>query len=226
MSVAFSQEEWRLLQFAVLDVLMMVSQIEGEGGIDELETQAFYGLLQQPELADSALLQEVVTSLASDLQDIMTAHQSRYKFDPLYFENAFKRVGTILDTRLSRDVASQFKKALAFQVGGLIADAAGPETPSMGRVGETELRAVAAIAEWLGTENSPLGKYETMLLERLSAESDFVSGADVIFSLGLPESVSLSLIDTLQVMADAGWIEVRGGTEVKITPKGERLIAG
>jgi len=146
----FSEAEWKSLQFAVLDVFMMVSNVEGEG-IDDAEASAFYEFVTEPSHVSNPVLQQVLSTLASDYKNIIGAFGQTYKFDGPYFEQSFKRAGGILDNRLAASQAEQFKEELVFQLGVSVANAAGPLTPETGRVGKSELQALTAIAKWLGS---------------------------------------------------------------------------
>jgi hypothetical protein len=149
---SFSIEEWQALQFAVIDVFMMVSQIEGEAGMDEAERDAFYDVLHEPKAIESALLQELLISLRTDFKQIFDVYLAQYRFSPDYFERSFPSVGWLIDSKLSKGEAQAFKVALALHFGGIIANASGPETGELGRVSNSELKAMTAIAKWLGTD--------------------------------------------------------------------------
>lgn len=148
----FSSQEWQTLQFAVLDVFMMVAGIDGNGASDESETATLIQYLENPKKTDSELLRELLASIAPTWNHVLDAYRTQYKFDGAYFEQAFTRVRDLVDSRLSAAEAQDFKVALATQVGGAIANASGVETPDWGRVSEPERLALVAIAKWLGTD--------------------------------------------------------------------------
>lgn len=148
----FSAQEWQVLQFAVFDVFMMVSQIEGATGMDEAEKNAFMDLQENPTLTENLILRELLASIAPTWKQVLTAYQSQYQLSGSYFEQAFSRVKTLIDTKLSKGEAQAFKVALALQFGGIIANASGTETGELGRVSNSELKAMTAIAKWLGTD--------------------------------------------------------------------------
>jgi len=150
----FSQYEWRNLQFALLDVFMMVSQIDGKTGMDEAEREEFLNILKQPNFSKNSLLRELLSTLATDYQSIMKDYTPQYRFDPNYFENSFTRVKSIVDKKLDKGSAQSFKAALALQLGGAIANASGEGMPGLGQVEESELLAITAIAKWLQTDLS------------------------------------------------------------------------
>ena len=150
----FSQYEWRNLQFALLDVFMMVSQIDGKTGMDEAEREEFLNILKQPNFSKNSLLRELLSTLATDYQNILEDYSPQYRFDPNYFENSFTRVKSIVDKKLDKGSAQSFKAALALQLGGAIANASGEGMPGLGQVEESELLAITAIAKWLQTDLS------------------------------------------------------------------------
>lgn len=150
----FSEQDWRNLQFGVLDVFMMVSQIDGASGMDTAEREEFLFILKHPGFSDNSLLRELLTSLASNYATIMKDYAPQYKFSPSYFERSFTRVGAIVDKKLDRKVATGFKEALALQLGGAIANASGEGMTGLGKVEESELLAITTIAKWLKADLS------------------------------------------------------------------------
>ncbi len=148
----FSAREWQMLQFAVLDVFMMIAEIEGAPGMDEEEQNAFIDLLENPVSVDNALLQELLASIAPTWKHVLDAYNAQYQFSETYFEQGFSRVGTLIDRRLDKDEAQAFKMALSTHFGGIIANASGPEEPGMGRLSNEELQAITSIAIWLGAD--------------------------------------------------------------------------
>jgi hypothetical protein len=148
----FSNQEWQDLQFAVIDVFMMVSQIEGASGMDEAEANAFMDLLENPASIDNPLVCELLASIAPTWKHVLDAYKSQYHFTPNYFEQAFSRVKVLIDSKLSKDEAQDFKVGLALHLGGVIANASGSGAAGMDRISKTELQAMTAIAKWLGTD--------------------------------------------------------------------------
>lgn len=153
----FSEEEWKVLQFAVIDVFRVVSQVDGAIGIDEAEWTAFATLLENPASTENLLLRELLASIALTLKHTLDAHQSQYRLDRTYFEQAFTRVKVLIDSKLSKGEAQDFKVALALNLGGVIANASGSGATGIGRISNTELNAIAIIAMWLGTDMTQLG---------------------------------------------------------------------
>ena len=151
----FSAQEWQMLQFAVLDVFMMISQIDGSPGMDEEEQNAFIDLLENPASVDNVLLQELLTSIVPTWKHILDAYNSQYRYSESYFEQAFARVRALVDGRLDRDSALAFKMALSTHFGGIIANASGRGEPGLGRLSNDELQAITAIAIWLGADGTP-----------------------------------------------------------------------
>lgn len=148
----FSVEEWKALQFAVLDVFMMVSQIDGASGMDDAEANAFMELLERPSLIDNMLVRELLTSIAPTWKHVLDAYQSQYKFDPAYFEKSFLHVKELIERKLTKSEAQDFKVALALHLGGVIANASGSGAVGMGQVSDIELKAMTMIAKWLGAD--------------------------------------------------------------------------
>lgn len=148
----FSPAEWQALQFAVLDVFTMVSQIEGPSGMDEAEQNAFIDLLVNPSPIDDPLLRDLLASIASTWKHVLDAYSAQYRYDEGYFEQAFSRVQGIVDRTLATDEGTAFKVALAAQLGGIIANASGTPEPGLGRLSEDELEAITAISIWLGAD--------------------------------------------------------------------------
>lgn len=150
----FSADEWRVLEFAVVDVFMFVSQIEGTTGMDEAEMKAFMDLLENPSSVENPLVSELLASIAPTWQNVLDAYKAQYRFEPAYFEQAFSRARAVIDGKLGKSEAQDFKVALALHFGGAIANASGPGAPGMGGVSPTELKAMTVIAKWLGTDMS------------------------------------------------------------------------
>ncbi len=153
----FSAEEWQVLQFAVLDVFMMVSEIEGAPGMDEAEENAFIDLLHSPTSIENTLLRELLASIGPTWKHVLDAYNAQYRYSRSYFEQAFLRVGTLVDHRLGNEEAQAFKVALTTHLGGIIGNASGSGEPGMGKLSDDELQAITAIAIWLGTETNRQG---------------------------------------------------------------------
>ena len=150
----FSANEWQALQFAVIDVFMMVSQIDGQRGMDEAEQNAFIDLLENPAPIEDTLLRELLASIAPTWKHILDAYNSQYQFSEAYFEGSFSRTKALVDSRLDKDEAQAFKVALTAHLGGIIANASGNAEPGMGRLSDDEVEAMTAIAIWLGSDPS------------------------------------------------------------------------
>ena len=150
----FSAKEWQALQFAVIDVFMMVSEIEDSRGMDEAEQNAFIDLLENPASIENTLLRELLASIAPTWKHILDAYYSQYQLNEAYFAGSFARARALVDGRLDKDEARAFKGALTTHFGGIIANASGNAEPGMGRLSDDEVEAIAAIAIWLGTDPS------------------------------------------------------------------------
>ena len=148
----FSGKEWQALQFAVIDVFMMVSQIDGPRGMDEAELNAFIDLLENPATIEESLLRELLVSIAPTWKHILDAYKSQYLFCEDYFEGSFSRAKALVDSRLDKDEAQAFKVGLTVHLGGIIANASGNAGHGMGRLSDEEVQAITAIAIWLGTD--------------------------------------------------------------------------
>jgi len=150
----FSAKEWQALQFAVIDVFMMVSEIESSTGMDEEEQNAFIDLLENPASIENTLLRELLASIAPTWKHILDAYYAQYQLNEAYFAGSFARARQIVDGRLDKDEAQAFKVALAAHFGGIIANASGNTEPGMGRMSDDEVQAMTAIAIWLGSDLS------------------------------------------------------------------------
>jgi hypothetical protein len=150
----FSAKEWQALQFAVIDVFMMVSEMEGPGGMDEAEQNALIDLLENPASIENPLLRELLVSIAPTWKHVLDAYDSQFLFSEAYFDGSFSRARAIVDSRLGRDEAQAFKVALSTHLGGIIANASGNAEPGMGRLSDDEVQAITAIAIWLGADKT------------------------------------------------------------------------
>jgi len=150
----FSAKEWQALQFAVIDVFMMVSEIESATGMDEKEQNAFIDLLENPASIENTLLRELIASIAPTWKHILDAYYAQYQLNEAYFAGSFARAREIVDGRLEKDEAQAFKVALSTHFGGIIANASGKAEPGMGRLSDDEIQAMTAIAIWLGSDPS------------------------------------------------------------------------
>jgi len=150
----FSAKEWQALQFAVIDVFMMVSEIESATGMDEKEQNAFIDLLENPASIENTLLRELLASIAPTWKHILDAYYAQYQLNEAYFAGSFARAREIVDGRLDKDEAQAFKVALSTHFGGIIANASGNAEPGMGRLSDDEVQAMTAIAIWLGSDPS------------------------------------------------------------------------
>jgi DNA-binding transcriptional regulator YiaG len=154
----FSAQEWQALQFAVLDVMMLVSQADAidavvhgragpPSGIDAAEAAAFANLLKNPAIIDNLVLRGLLATLAATGQQVLDAYKSQFQSNAAYFEQGFSRVRAIIDSKLSTSEAQDFKAALAFNWGSVIANAFG--APGSGQISDAELKTISTIAEWL-----------------------------------------------------------------------------
>jgi hypothetical protein len=150
----FSAKEWQALQFAVIDVFMMVSEIEGSTGMDEEEQNAFIDLLENPASIENTLLRELLASIAPTWKHILYAYYAQYRLNEAYFAGSFARAREIVDGRLDKEEAQAFKVALSTHFGGIIANASGNAEPGMGRLSDDEVQAMTAIAIWLSSDPS------------------------------------------------------------------------
>jgi len=150
----FSAKEWQALQFAVIDVFMMVSEIESTTGMDVEEQNAFIDLLENPASIENTLLRELLASIAPTWKHILDAYYAQYQLNEGYFAGSFARAREIVDGRLDKDEAQAFKVALSMHFGGIIANASGKAEPGMGRLSDDEVQAMTAIAIWLGSDPS------------------------------------------------------------------------
>jgi hypothetical protein len=145
----FSPSEWRILQFGVLDVFMMVSQIDGKTGMDAAEKEEFFYILKHPDFSDDPLLRTLLASFANAPKDILENYWVQYKFDLDYFESSFTKIRSIIDDKLNKAAAASFKDAMTMQLGYAIANASGEGMDGLGKVDENELLAIATITKWL-----------------------------------------------------------------------------
>jgi len=150
----FSAKEWQALQFAVIDVFMMVSEMESTTGMDVEEQNAFIDLLENPASIENTLLRELLASIAPTWKHILDAYYAQYQLNEAYFAGSFARAREIVDGRLDKDEAQAFKVALSTHFGGIIANASGNTEPGMGRMSDDEVQAMTAIAIWLGSDPS------------------------------------------------------------------------
>ena len=108
----FTPDELKSLHFTYIDVLMMVSQIEGETGMDELEYRAFLDLLNDPDVFENSLARETFDLLAERWDRVFGEYQRQYEYSPSYFERSLVRSRIILDKKLgpqaSRDSKTPF----------------------------------------------------------------------------------------------------------------------
>ena len=146
----FSAQEWRMLQFAVLDVFTMISKVDGKSGMDEAEQNAFIDLLENPAFVEDMLLTELLASISTSWKHVIDAYNVQFRFTRPYFEQGFSRIRDLIDRKLGKDEGRAFKMALATNLGGIIANASGTGEPGMGHLSEDELQAITAIATWLG----------------------------------------------------------------------------
>jgi len=107
----FTADELKSLHFTFIDVLMMVSQIEGETGMDELEYRAFLGLLNDPDVFEDVLARDTFDLLAERWERVFAEYQRQYEYSSSYFERSLVRSRIILDKKLTPENAAGFKRA-------------------------------------------------------------------------------------------------------------------
>jgi hypothetical protein len=144
----FSPDELRTLHFTFIDVLMMVSQIEGEMGMDELEHRAFLNLLNDPGVLDEPLAREAFELLAERWARVFADYQQQYEYSPSYFERSLLRTRIILDKKLGPATQAGFKRAY-LQVAIKIAEASS-ENSTAEPIGPLEQKTIDLIAQTLG----------------------------------------------------------------------------
>jgi hypothetical protein len=127
-----------------------VTNVEGPTGVDAREKDAFVRLLQDPGRLRDPLLREAMESLAAEFALIVPEYKAQYRFEPAYFEAAFRRVGELLDDRLGPAEARETKTALTVVLGGYLANASDDARPGRDHVSEQEVRAITVITHWLG----------------------------------------------------------------------------
>ena len=143
----FSSEELKSLHFGFIDVLMMVSQIEGETGMDELEYRAFLDLLNDPTVFEDATARETFDLLAERWDRVFSDYQRQYEYSPSYFERSLVRARIILDKKLGPRSSKDFKRAF-LQLATRIAEASA-ENSTAEPIGPLEQKTIDFIARTL-----------------------------------------------------------------------------
>jgi hypothetical protein len=113
-----SPDEWRTLQFAPFWMLSAV--VGAYSDFDPLEYEAFTRSLQLAALAPGRLSQEVMTSVVSDLRRL----REEFGADTRTIASGLCEVGVIL-SKVPRDEADMFKRALVSGIGEGVATARG-----------------------------------------------------------------------------------------------------
>jgi uncharacterized protein (UPF0332 family) len=145
--MTFSSDELKSLHFSFVDVLMMVSQIEGETGMDEKEHQAFLDLLNDSRVFEDALAREAFELLAQRWDRVFAAYQQQYEYSPEYFERSLVRSRIILDKKLSPNTSRKFKRAY-LQLAVKIAEASA-ENSTAEPIGPLEQKTIDSITKIL-----------------------------------------------------------------------------
>ena len=146
----FSPDELRTLHFTFIDVLMIVSQIEGETGMDVQEHNAFLGLLNDPKIFHEPLARDAFELLAQRWERVFADYQRQYEYSPAYFERSLVRSRIILEKKLGPTSAQGFKHAF-LQLAIKIAEASA-ENSSAEAVGPLEQKTIDFIAHTLSID--------------------------------------------------------------------------
>lgn len=148
----FSPDELRTLHFTFIDVLMMVSQIEGETGMDEQEHKAFLGFLNDPEIFEDPVARDAFDLLAQRWERVFADYQRQYEYSPSYFERSLVRSRIILDKKLAPNSAKGFKRAF-LQLAIKIAEASAEDSTAE-PVGPLEQKTIDFIAHMLSVDET------------------------------------------------------------------------
>lgn len=143
----FSPDDLRSLHFTFIDILMMVSQIEGETGMDVQEHNAFLGLLNDPKIFHDPLARDAFELLAHRWDRVFADYQRQYEYSPAYFERSLVRSRIIIDKKLSPNSARGFKDAF-LQLAVKIAEASAEDSTAE-PVGPLEQKTIDFIAHTL-----------------------------------------------------------------------------
>jgi hypothetical protein len=148
----FTPEELKSLSYTFIDVLMMVSQIEGETGMDELEHRAFLDLLNDPTTFEQDLAREACDHLARHWQKIFAEYQHQYEYSPSYFERSLVRSRIILDKKLGPKASQGFKRAY-LELAVKIAEASAEDSTAE-PIGPLEQKTIDFITKTLGVSDA------------------------------------------------------------------------
>lgn len=148
----FSPDELRTLHFTFIDVLMMVSQIEGETGMDEKEHAAFLGLLNDPKIFQDPLARDAFDLLAERWERVFTDYQRQYEYSPSYFERSLVRSRILLDKKLGPNSSKGFKRAFLL-LAVKIAEASAEESTAE-PVGPLEQKTIDFISHILAVDET------------------------------------------------------------------------
>jgi hypothetical protein len=143
----FTPDELKSLHFTFIDVLMMVSQIEGETGMDDLEYRAFLDLLNDPDVFEDSLARETFDLLAERWDRVFGEYQRQYEYSPSYFERSLVRSRIILDKKLGPQASRGFKNAF-LQLAVKIAEASAEDSTAE-PIGPLEQKTIDFIASTL-----------------------------------------------------------------------------
>lgn len=144
----FSDTEWSALQFAVFDTYWLCASIDGR--VDAFESEALAEVLSHPQWTESALLRDVLASMAGRLPAFVAAYHPGDR-GPARQEASFRKVAAMLAERVEPAVAASFKNALV-DLGMTVASASGLPVPGRGRLSDIEVTVLAAISEWLDVD--------------------------------------------------------------------------
>jgi hypothetical protein len=140
---SFTDEEWRLLQFAPFWVMTQVAHADGD--LDAKEFMALAREMDDASRYKNRLARGVLESCAGEFEAIWNA----YKEDPRKVDEGLRDVVQLLDRTLSPADAKGFKIAL-LGIGHWVADASGGFFGLGDRVSREESQALAFIMELLG----------------------------------------------------------------------------
>jgi hypothetical protein len=132
-----------MLQFAIFDVFVLLSL----GNIDDEELDAFNKSLEDPDYSNNPVVRELFQSVSGDWENLWASYYSSENIvDPKRMAASFKRVGKLLDSRLSADDAEKVKIALTT----VAVPNARLDRPDPPPEDDPQAEASLAIAVWLG----------------------------------------------------------------------------
>jgi len=147
----FDEEEWRSLQYTPFWVFQAI--VGAKGSTEAAESAILETFLRNAQGIEEPLLAEVVASVAADLERV----RGGVIADPRPVEDAFPEVRALLDRRVERERADEFKDAL-LGLAYAIANASGPGFLDLGdRVSKEESSAFIHLADLLGVPPREVG---------------------------------------------------------------------